>query len=115
MSGSGSSPEMVVKKDVVSGGWVLAARGELDAQSIGPLREAAVGAAAGFPVLVLDFGAVTFADSAALNLLLILHRSTRLYVAAPCARLLCVLEMAGADRVLRIYPSVAAACAAAAG
>ncbi|MEV6756614.1 STAS domain-containing protein [Streptomyces sp. NPDC051214] len=105
--------EIIMRKHPVHGSWSLAAHGELDAQTIRPLRQAAEAAAAMFPALVLDFGAVTFADSSALNLLLLLHDITELHVAAPQPQLLRVLALTGADQVLRIYPSADLACAAA--
>ncbi|MEV6756615.1 STAS domain-containing protein [Streptomyces sp. NPDC051214] len=115
MPRSGSRPEVVLKEHAHWGSWILAAQGELDAGSIGPFRSRAEAAAARFSTLVVDLGAVTFADSSALSLLLRLHRATRLYVAAPRSQLLSLLSMSGADQILRIYPSVDAACAAAAG
>lgn len=50
--------------------------------SLPPLRQAMEAAATG-PVLVLDTGEMSFADSSALNLLLLMHQTTTLRIAAP--------------------------------
>lgn len=51
--------------------------------SLPPLRQAMEAAAAAGPVLVLDTGEMSFADSSALNLLLLMHQTTTLRIAAP--------------------------------
>ncbi|MFH8487739.1 STAS domain-containing protein [Streptomyces longisporoflavus] len=112
MSGSVDRPRLTVEQYAREGSWVVAARGELDADSIAPLDRATQAAVAAVPTLVVDLGAVTFADSSALNLLLVLHHSTALRVAAPQPQLMRVLHVTGADRVLNIYPSTDHACAA---
>ncbi|MEV8320197.1 STAS domain-containing protein [Streptomyces sp. NPDC059900] len=109
---SSSRPQLTVEQHAREGAWVLVVGGELDAGTIAPLHRAARAAAAAVPTVVLDLGGVTFADSSALNLLIALHHSTALRVAAPQAQLLDLLSMTGADQVLNIYPTTDLACAA---
>ncbi|CAM5364591.1 hypothetical protein SALBM135S_08475 [Streptomyces alboniger] len=94
------------------GHWTVVVRGEIDMDSVPALRRVMESAAAALPVLVLDARAVTFADSSALNLLLLVHQATTLRIAGPPPQLLRLLRTTGADRVLHIYPSMAHACAA---
>ncbi|MFJ8802815.1 STAS domain-containing protein [Streptomyces sp. NPDC102487] len=70
-------------------------------------------AAAAHPVLVVDGGAVTFADSSALNLLLRMHQVTTLRLANPSAPLARLLRITGADQVLNVFPTLDQACSAA--
>ncbi|MFD3542644.1 STAS domain-containing protein [Streptomyces sp. NPDC058662] len=87
-------------------GWVVAARGELDQDTLGPLEQALVAAADRHPVVVLDAGAITFGDSSFLNLLLRLHQLTVLRIAAPGEQLRRLFALTGADTVLSLYGSV---------
>ncbi|MGW5849094.1 STAS domain-containing protein [Streptomyces sp. NPDC055254] len=93
-------------------GWVVAARGELDQDTLGPLEEALVAAADRHPVVVLDAGAITFGDSSFLNLLLRLHQLTALRIAAPGEQLRRLFALTGADTVLSLYESVEDAASA---
>lgn len=54
---------------------------------------------AALSVLVLDASQVTFADSSALNRLLLIHQATTLRIAAPAPQLLRLLQITGADQV----------------
>ncbi|MEU8956638.1 STAS domain-containing protein [Streptomyces sp. NPDC048518] len=112
MSDSVSSPDPYVEQYPRDGSWVVVARGDLDMHTVPPLRRAMETAAVALPVLVLDVAEVTFADSSALNLLLVIHQSTTLRIAAPQPQLLRLLETTGADEILNIYPSTDHACAA---
>ncbi|MFI8504801.1 STAS domain-containing protein [Streptomyces sp. NPDC085524] len=87
-------------------GWVVAAYGELDQDTLGPLEEALAAAADQYRLVVLDAGSVTFGDSSFLNLLLQVHRLTTLRIAAPGDQLRRLFALTGADTVLSLYPSV---------
>lgn len=86
--------------------WVVAAQGELDQDTLGPLEEALASAAARHRLVVLDAGSVTFGDSSFLNLLLRLHHLTTLRIAAPGDQLRRLFALTGADTVLALHPSV---------
>ncbi|MCF3960195.1 STAS domain-containing protein [Streptomyces fuscigenes] len=86
--------------------WVIEVRGDLDLDTLPPLRKALQAAAATHPVSVLDLAGVTFADSSALNLLLLSSQATDLRLAAPAQALSRLFRITGADQVLHIYPSV---------
>ncbi|MFJ3201581.1 STAS domain-containing protein [Streptomyces sp. NPDC086989] len=92
-------------------GWVVAAHGELDQDTLAPLEEALAAAADRHPLVVLDVGSVTFGDSSFLNLLLRLHHQTALRIAAPGEQLRRLFALTGADTVLSVYPSVEEAVA----
>ncbi|MER6318589.1 STAS domain-containing protein [Streptomyces sp. NPDC001581] len=87
-------------------GWVVAAHGELDQDTLAPLEEALTAAADRCPLVVLDAGAITFGDSSFLNLLLRLHHLTALRVAAPGEQLRRLFAVTGADTVLSLHASV---------
>ncbi|MGW6054312.1 STAS domain-containing protein [Streptomyces sp. NPDC055189] len=109
---SNSRPPLALEQHARDGTWVVAVRGEVDASSIYPLHRATQAAAEAVPTLVLDLSAVTFADSSALNLLITLHHTTTLRVAAPQPQLQHLLSITGADQVLNIYATTDHACAA---
>ncbi|WP_367048130.1 STAS domain-containing protein [Streptomyces sp. Je 1-332] len=114
MSDSVSRPKCVVEQYTRRGSWVVVVRGDLDMDSVPSLREVMEKAAAALPVLVLDASGVTFADSSALNLLLLVHQASTLrIVAAP--QMLRMLRLTGADQILDLYPSLEEACTVAAG
>ncbi|WP_330328758.1 STAS domain-containing protein [Streptomyces sp. NBC_00536] len=87
-------------------GWVIEARGELDQDTLAPLEDALASAAGSHPLVVLDAGAITFGDSSFLNMLLRLHRTTTLRIAAPAEQLVRLFQLTGADTVLAIHPDV---------
>ncbi|OEJ30475.1 STAS domain-containing protein [Streptomyces subrutilus] len=87
-------------------GWVVAARGELDQDTLGPLEEALVSAADGHRMVVLDARCITFGDSSFLNLLLRMHQLTSLRIAAPGEQLRRLFALTGADTILSLYPGV---------
>ncbi|MFG2985523.1 STAS domain-containing protein [Streptomyces sp. NPDC048258] len=87
-------------------GWVVAAHGELDQDTLAPLEEALVSAAGRHPLVVLDAGSITFGDSSFLNLLLRLHHLTDLRIAAPGDQLRRLFAVTGADTVLSLHASV---------
>ncbi|WP_242744492.1 STAS domain-containing protein [Streptomyces sp. CA-256286] len=93
------------------GGWVIVASGEYDLASIAPLREALQAAARQYPKVVLDASAVTFADSAFLNLLILTHQTATLRVVAPSAQVRHLFEISGVDSVLTIRRTIEEATA----
>lgn len=99
--------EGVVGDSYLAGaGWVVAAQGELDQDTLAPLEEALASAADLHQLVVLDAGSVTFGDSSFLNLLLRLHHLTTLRIAAPGEQLRRLFALTGADTVLSLHPSV---------
>ncbi|MFD6892902.1 STAS domain-containing protein [Streptomyces sp. NPDC059957] len=108
MAGAGDAFESGVVGDShpAGTGCVVAARGELDQDTLAPLEEALVSAADRYPLVVLDAAAVTFGDSSFLNLLLRLHHLTALRVAAPGDQLRRLFAVTGADTVLSVHASV---------
>ncbi|MFD9307114.1 STAS domain-containing protein [Streptomyces sp. NPDC060048] len=108
MTGAGDAFQQGVVGDSYSAGtgWVVAAHGELDQDTLAPLEEALSSAADSHPLVVLDAGAITFGDSSFLNLLLRLHHLTALRVAAPGEQLRRLFAVTGADTVLSLHASV---------
>ncbi|MFD7260457.1 STAS domain-containing protein [Streptomyces sp. NPDC059874] len=99
--------EGVIKDSYLAGaGWVVAAHGELDQDTLGPLEEALASAADQHRLVVLDAGSVTFGDSSFLNLLLRVHHLTTLRIAAPGDQLRRLFALTGADTVLSLHPNV---------
>ncbi|MGW7271642.1 STAS domain-containing protein [Streptomyces sp. NPDC054864] len=115
MSDSVSRPKCVVEQYTRRGSWVVVVRGDLDMDSVPSLREVMERAAAALPVLVLDASGVTFADSSALNLLLLIHQASTLRIAAAPPQMLRMLRLTGADQILNLYPSMEEACTVTAG
>ncbi|MFE9118660.1 STAS domain-containing protein [Streptomyces sp. NPDC007172] len=114
MSPSPRSPALLVHQYARNESWVVAAEGELDAETLAPLRQALEEAAATRQIVVFDASAVPFADSSTLNLLLQIHRRTSLRIAGAQPQLLRVLEITGADMALALFPDLTDACKAAA-
>ncbi|MGW7462474.1 STAS domain-containing protein [Streptomyces sp. NPDC054797] len=114
MTGAGDASQHGVVKDgyAAGAGWVVAAHGELDQDTLAPLEEALTSAVGRHPLVVLDAGAITFGDSSFLNLLLRLHRLTALRIAAPGEQLRRLFAVTGADTVLSLHESVEDALAA---
>jgi anti-anti-sigma factor len=84
----------------------------LDLENLEPLVRRLEAAAAAGPAVILDAGGITFGDSSFLRVLLTLHQSTDLRIAAPRPVLERLITVVGMDRVLKLYPSVEAAMAA---
>ncbi|WP_329172447.1 STAS domain-containing protein [Streptomyces sp. NBC_01477] len=91
---------------------VVEARGDLDAETLGPLAAELEDAAAGHSAVVLDARGVTFGDSSFLRLVMIFHQRTDLRIAAPGPAVTRLFELVRVDTVLRLYPSVEAALGA---
>jgi anti-anti-sigma factor len=100
---------------------VVRPEGELDRDGEGPLRRALEQAVAASAVLmVVDCGGLTFCDSAGLDLLLGAREAVEtaggtLVLAEPGPAITGLLEIAGAEEVLRVYGTVAEALAAEVG
>ncbi|MGW4379761.1 STAS domain-containing protein [Kitasatospora sp. NPDC004531] len=102
------------------GALVVRPEGELDHDSVGPLREALERAVADPPGrLVVDCSGLDFCDSTGLNLLLRAHAAAEqagvpLLLAAPGTVVVRMLEITGADEVLAVRATVEEALAASA-
>lgn len=91
---------------------VVAVTGHLDIDNIEPLNATLRRAAEdGVAPVVIDLSAVTFADSATINVLLQAHSALgpALRLAAPSTVLERLFTLTGLDTVLPLYPSVAQA------
>ncbi|MFJ9054761.1 STAS domain-containing protein [Streptomyces sp. NPDC102409] len=88
---------------------LVVAEGDLDVESARPLQERLERAAADHDAIVLEASGVTFADSSFLNLLLRTTQAAPLRIAAASAPVRRLLEVTGADQVLRVHPDVDAA------
>ncbi|MEU6854501.1 STAS domain-containing protein [Actinacidiphila alni] len=82
---------------------IVAPHGDLDTDTLGPLRHTLTEAADAGQVVVLDARGITFADSSFLNLLLSTHQRTDLRVAAVPPQLARLLRIVGVDQVLKVY------------
>ncbi|GAA1085893.1 MULTISPECIES: STAS domain-containing protein [Kitasatospora] len=97
---------------------VVRPEGELDRDGEAPLRDALEKAVAAAPgLLVVDCAGLTFCDSAGLDLILgarevVETAGGALVLAEPGAALSGLLEIAGAEEVLRVYGTLAEALAA---
>ncbi|MGW3851662.1 STAS domain-containing protein [Streptomyces fagopyri] len=86
---------------------VVAPRGDLDAATMQPLIDELNRVTGTRPgAVVLDGGAISFADSTFLNVLLRFHQSSDLRIARPSHAVRRLLKITGADAVLNIYPTV---------
>lgn len=108
MTGVGDANHQSVVGDsyLAGAGWVVAAHGELDQDTLAPLQEALASAADRHGLVVLDAGSITFGDSSFLNLLLRVHHLTTLRIAAPGEQLRRLFALTGADTVLSLHPTV---------
>lgn len=92
-----------------SGALILVVTGQLDLDNVAPLDETLQQAARdGDGPVVVDLSAVTFADSATVNVLLQAHDAlgTALRLAAPSAALERLFALTGLDTVLPLYETV---------
>jgi anti-anti-sigma factor len=104
--------------EFVTGPAIVALPDEIDAGNAGFVSEL-LGAAIvpGVPVVVADLTVTNFCDCAGVNSLVLAsrqasasHAELRLAVRSPAV--LRILELTGADQVLRVYPDLTAALAA---
>jgi anti-anti-sigma factor len=102
----------IVRQYTLAGARVIEVGGELDLDTLPPLRQALEAAADAQPTTVLALSGVTFADSSALNLLLLFSQSTDLRLAAPSEAVLRLLRITGTEKIVRIHPSVEEATSA---
>ncbi|CAL9317948.1 STAS domain-containing protein [Streptomyces sp. SudanB25_2051] len=93
------------------GTCVIAARGDCDLHTITPLAAALKAASEEHSTVVLDASGITFADSAFLNLLILIHRTAALRLVAPSPRVRRLFEITGADTLLEIRDTVEEAVA----
>ncbi|MEV7729578.1 STAS domain-containing protein [Streptomyces sp. NPDC087917] len=91
---------------------IVTAVGEYDIDTLGPIGDELTTAAGTHQVVILDTSGLVFADSMFLNMLLRIHPTTTLRIAAPPRQLTRLLAMTGADTVLDIHPTVQDALAA---
>lgn len=82
---------------------IVTPHGDLDADTLGPLRHELTEAADAGRVMVLDASGITFADSSFLNLLLTIHQHGDLRIAAVPPQLERLLRIVGVDQVLKMY------------
>ncbi|MFK0181720.1 STAS domain-containing protein [Streptomyces xanthochromogenes] len=111
MADSPYHPGPIAAQYAHKGCHVIVARGELDLDTTPDLTAALAKAADEHDVVVIDLSAVTFADSALLNLLLRTHGATTLRIAAPHPRIMLLLELTGADQALHVFTNLDDACA----
>ncbi|MER7800254.1 STAS domain-containing protein [Streptomyces parvulus] len=88
------------------GARVVGARGAYDMDTIAPLAEALHTASTAYPKVVLDASGITFADSTVLSLLIRTHQAADLRVAAPPQQLRRLLQLTGADTLLKVMSTV---------
>ncbi|MFJ6836427.1 STAS domain-containing protein [Streptomyces sp. NPDC091209] len=111
---AGRFARLTITRTTTAGIRVLSLAGELDADTADTLRQALHPDNTGVPRTVLDFGAVTFMDSSAINVLAAARRDAvtadgwiRLAVLTePVQR---VLEIVGLDTIIACYPTLAQA------
>ncbi len=101
-----ATEQAAMSQYAVHGAWVVVARGDYDMHSIAPLAKALEDAAGKRPKVILDASGVTFADSTFLNLLIRVHHSGTLRLAAPSPQVRRLCEITGADAVLEIRGTV---------
>jgi anti-anti-sigma factor len=92
---------------------VIAPEGDLDADTIGPLAAELAAAADRDAALILDASGITFSDSSFLRLVLGANQRIDLRIAAPSRVVSRLFELVAVEDVLRLYPDVDAARAAA--
>ncbi|MFC1435558.1 STAS domain-containing protein [Streptacidiphilus sp. N1-3] len=91
---------------------VVAPRGDLDTDTLGPLAAELDDAAARHPVVILDASGITFSDSSFLRLVLLTHRRTELRIAAAPPAVARLFQLISVDAMLHLYPTLDAARAA---
>ncbi|MFF0191244.1 STAS domain-containing protein [Streptomyces sp. NPDC005244] len=105
-----------IDQNVRSGIRVLVLGGEIDADTVGLLREAMRIDGRESSKLVLDLGAVTFLDSSAINVLALANRHATaaggwLRMAALTSPVQRVVELVGLDTIIMCYPTLPEALA----
>ncbi|MCX5387036.1 STAS domain-containing protein [Streptomyces sp. NBC_00083] len=89
--------------------WAIEATGDLDLDTLGPLKDALEEAAGRHRHVILEASRITFCDSSALNVLLHVHAATALSIAAPSESLLRLLHVTGTDQFFTLHPTLEAA------
>ncbi|MCX2970790.1 MULTISPECIES: STAS domain-containing protein [Streptomyces] len=109
---SPASRPVVAEQYALDGAHVIVVRGELDLDAAPALGQAIEEARrTGAVRVVVDFADVEFCDSTGLNVLLQAHLAGDVRVAAPAESVIRLLEVTGANGVLRVFPTVAEAAA----
>ncbi|MFJ1902182.1 MULTISPECIES: STAS domain-containing protein [unclassified Streptomyces] len=85
---------------------VIAPHGDFDEDTLPPLKVRIRQAAAAHGGLILDASRITFGDSTFLRLLLTVHQEADLRIANPSPAITRLINLIGADQVLRIHPTV---------
>lgn len=91
--------------------WAIEASGDLDLDTLGPLKTALEEAAHRHRHVILEASRITFCDSSALNVLLHVHAATALSIAAPSDSLLRLLQVTGTDQFFAVHPTLESAAA----
>ncbi|MFI1654972.1 STAS domain-containing protein [Streptomyces sp. NPDC020472] len=104
-TGDASRQDLVIQYECC-GAQVVEACGDYDMNSIGPLADALKTATETHPKVILDASRVTFADSTFLNLVILIHQTGKLRVAAPSERVRRLCTITGVDGVLQIRETV---------
>ncbi len=110
---------LAIDEQHVDGRVELAVAGEIDMSSVDALRDALTRVTQRHPGAIwLDLSDVGFMDSTGLTALVLAHRTLddpdrRLTLICPDGPVRRVLELAGLDRIIRVYPDHAEAEAAA--
>ncbi|WP_405658044.1 STAS domain-containing protein [Streptomyces sp. NBC_01166] len=101
----------VVRQYQCRDAWVIVAQGEYDMGTIAPLVDALNNATSKHSKVVLDTSGVSFADSSFLNVIIVAHKATTLYVAGPGPQLRRLFEVSGVGALLRVRATVEEAVA----
>ncbi|WP_371494140.1 STAS domain-containing protein [Kitasatospora sp. NBC_00374] len=109
---AGANGHLTVSVQPWTRGVVIRPDGELDHDTVGPLREALDAVLAEPPArLVVDCGGLDFCDSTGLNLLIRSQATAeagggRLVLAAPGEMVARMLAVTGVGEVLQVYPTL---------
>ncbi|MFF7857848.1 anti-sigma factor antagonist [Streptomyces sp. NPDC007904] len=104
-------PRLTVVATATDGIRVLTAAGEIDHDTVGPLRQALDVPGLPRPRIVIDMRRVTFMDSTGINTLLLAHRAVTaadgwLRLAAPADNVVRLLRIVGVDSVIDCHDTL---------
>ncbi|MGV2920362.1 MULTISPECIES: STAS domain-containing protein [Streptomyces] len=112
IQGMGRPSRLSIEERTVDGVRVLSVSGEIDHDTMGPVRDALLPPDAVTPRrLVADLGAVTFMDSSGINLFLAAHQTISasggwLRIAGAGSAVRRVIEIVGLDLIVSCHPTV---------
>lgn len=86
---------------------VIAPRGDLDGDTLGPLTVELEAATAQHPVVIMDASGITFSDSSFLRLVMLTHQRTDLRIAATSPVVARLFQLISVDTILHLYRTVA--------